>query len=61
MGTIIIILGFGWVIWQLIKDASIKPVPKGTDFRQVYIDRATHKYSDKEITKRVDQGYYVKK
>ena len=60
MSGIIIVLGLGWFIYQCIKDACIKPAPPGTDYRQVTIDSA-HGVSGKEISRRIDSGYYVKK
>lgn len=55
------IIGIIWIIWQLIKDASIKPCAPGTDFRQAYIDVNTGKCTGKELNKRLSNGYYVKK
>lgn len=60
MGAVIIVLGLGWLIYQLIKDASIKPVPPGTDYTQVIIDSAKG-VKGKELDKRMTNGYYVKK
>ncbi|MDP4118158.1 MAG: hypothetical protein Q8873_03085 [Bacillota bacterium] len=60
MGALIII-GIVWVIWQIIKEAGITQVPKDTDFRQVFIDSHSGKYSNKQMNKRVDGGEYVKK
>ncbi len=61
MGGLIIVLGLGWLIYQLIKDANIKPASKGTDYRQAFIDLNTGKCNAKEMDKRVSNGYYVKK
>lgn len=58
---IIVIAAVIWVISQLCKDASIKPAPQGTDAVQVNIDRCSGKYTDREIDKRIQNGYYVKK
>lgn len=54
------VLGFGWLAYQLIKDACIKPVPPGTDYRQAVIDSAKG-IKGKELDKRMTNGYYVKK
>ena len=59
MGAILIIVGIIWLIVALCKDASIKNVPDDTDFRQVYLD--SNKLSKKELNRRLDSGYYVKK
>lgn len=53
-------IGVIWLIYQFIKDASIKPVPPGTDYRQITIDNA-HGIKGKELQRRIDSGYYVKK
>ena len=58
---IIVIATIVWVISQVCKDASLKPAPKGTDVKQVVIDRCSGKYTDKEINQRIYSGYYVKK
>ena len=58
---ILFIAGIVWVIYQFCKESTIKPAPKGTDVRQVNIDRCSGKYTDKEINKRIQNGYYVKK
>lgn len=59
-GVILVIIGLGWFCWQLIKDACIKQVPPGTDYRQAYID--SHKgVSGKQLDRRMSNGYYVKK
>ena len=60
MGGLIIVLGLGWLFYQLIKDASIKPVPPGTDYTQAIID-SSKGVSGKEIDRRMTNGYYVKK
>ena len=50
----------GWLVYQFIKDACIKPVPPGTDYRQAIID-SSKGVSGKEINRRMTNGYYVKK
>lgn len=61
MGGLLCLIGFGWLVYQLIKDASIKPCPKGTDFKAAISDRYANNLSAKELTRRMDSGYYVKK
>ena len=56
----LIIRYLGWLEYQLIKDASIKPVPPGTDYTQAIID-SSRGVSGKEIDRRMTNGYYVKK
>ena len=58
---ILFIAGIVWVIYQFCKESTIKPAPKGTDVRQVNIDLYSGKYTDKEINRRIQSGYYVKK
>ncbi len=59
-GILLIVIGLGWFLWQLLKDASITHVPKGTDYRQAYID--SHKgISGKQLDRRMSNGYYKKK
>lgn len=61
MTALIIIAGIVWVIYMFAKDASIKPVPKGTDPVKVNSDRCSGKYTDKEMNQRIYSGYYVNK
>lgn len=60
MGWLVIVLGLGWLAYQLIKDAFTKPVPPGTDYTQAIID-SSRGVSGKEINRRMTNGYYVKK
>lgn len=61
MGGLIILLGLGWLAWQFIKDASIKPCPPGTDHTAALSDCYKNNLSKKEFNRRIDSGYYVKK
>lgn len=61
MTALIIIAGIVWVVYMLAKDASIKPVPKGTYPVKVNSDRCSGKYTDKEMNQRIYSGYYVNK
>ena len=61
MTALIIIAGIVWVVYMLAKDASIKPVPNGTDPVKVNSDRCSGKYTDKEMNQRIYSGYYVNK
>ena len=61
MGGLIILLGLGWLIWQLIKDASIKPCPPGHDHTAAISDYYKNGLSKKEFNRRINSGYYVKK
>ncbi|MGN0317429.1 MAG: hypothetical protein ACI4E1_05765 [Lachnospira sp.] len=60
MGAIIIVLGLGWLVYQLIKDVCITDVTKNQDidFHQAYIDSVTGKCNGKELNKRMNNGYY---
>lgn len=60
-GIIIVIATVIWVVCQVVKDASLKQAPPGTDPIQVNSDRCSGKYTDKEINQRIYSGYYVKK
>lgn len=61
MTAMVIITGIVWVVYQLCKDASLKQVPKDSDFMQANQDYYSGKYSAKEVDKRLKNGYYVKK
>ena len=59
-GILVVIIGFGWLLFKLIIEACITPAPKGTDYRQVTID-LNKGVSPKVVDKRISNGYYVKK
>lgn len=61
MSGIIILLGLGWLAWQLIKEASIKPCPPGHDHKAAISDCYRNNLSKKEFNRRINSGYYVKK
>ena len=61
MGGLLILIGLGWMVIQIIKDASIKPCPPGTDIREAVADKYANNLSAKESARRLDSGYYVKK
>ena len=61
MGGLVIILGLGWLVWQLIKDASIKPCPPRHDHTAAISDYYKNGLSKKEFNRRINSGYYVKK
>ena len=61
MGGLLILLGLGWLAWQFIKDASIKPCPPGHDHTAALSDCYKNNLSKKGFNKRIDSGYYVKK
>lgn len=56
----LLFIGLIWFVCQVIKDANIKHVPPGTDYRQAYID-SYKGVSGKEMNRRLSSGYYVKK
>lgn len=59
MGALLVI-GLVWLVGTILyEEIFIKPVPKGTDFHQAYIDAG--KISKAEYKRRLDSGYYVKK
>ena len=58
-GILVVIIGFGWLLFKLISDACITPAPKGTDYRQVTID-LNKGVSAKTVNKRISNGYYKK-
>lgn len=60
MGALVVILGIGWLVYTILKEEVFThQVPSGTDYRQAYID--SNKISGKELNKRLQSGYYVKK
>lgn len=61
MGIIFVLFGICYIIFQIIKDASIKPVSKDFDPRAAMIDQAKNKLSTREFNRRVDSGYYDRK
>lgn len=61
MDGLVVVLGLGWLLYTLVKEASVKPAARGTDYRQAFIDLNTGKISAKECDRRVTNGYYVKK
>ena len=61
MGGLLIVIGLGWLLYQIVKDETTKPVPPNTDYRQAIIDRYKYNLSGKEMDKRLTNGYYVKK
>ena len=58
-GILVVIIGFGWLLFKLISEACITPAPKGTDYRQVTID-LNKGVSAKTVNKRISSGYYKK-
>ena len=58
---VLVFIGIVWLIIQLVKDASIKPCPPGTDILKAVSDRYANNLSTKESARRLDSGYYVKK
>ena len=58
-GILVVIIGFGWLLFKLISEACITPAPKGTDYRQVTID-LNKGVSAKTVNKRISNGYYKK-
>ena len=56
MGGLFIVIGLGWLLCQIIKDETTKPVPPNTDYRQAFIDLNTGKCDAKESNKRVTNG-----
>ena len=61
MGAFLIIIGLGWLVITILKEETTKQAPPNTDWRQVFIDSNSGKFSAKEVDKRVTNGYYVKK
>ncbi len=61
MTGIIIVLAIIWLIWQFIKDASIKQCPPGHDHTAALSDYYKNGLSKKEFNRRIDSGYYVNK
>ena len=49
------------IIFQIVKEETIKPVSKDFDARAAMIDQAKNKLSTKEFNRRVDAGYYDRK
>lgn len=61
MGGLLIVLGLGWLGYQLVKDGTTKPAAPNTDYRQAFIDSYTKGISGKELDRRITNGYYSKK
>lgn len=61
MAGFLLFIGIIWLIIQLVKEASIKPCPPGTDIRAAVADKYANNLSAKESARRLDSGYYVKK
>lgn len=61
MGVIFVLFGICYIIFQLIKDASIKPVSKDFDWRAAMIDQSKNDLSPREFNRRIDAGYYDRK
>ena len=60
MGILVVILGLGWLVYQLIKDASIKPVPPNTDYRKAVSDMHSNNLSGKESDRRIKREIYIR-
>jgi len=58
-GILLVIIGFGWLLFKLISEACITPAPKGTDYRQASLD-LNKGVSAKTVNKRISNGYYKK-
>ena len=58
-GILVIIIGFGWLLFKLISEACITPAPKGTNYRQASLD-LNRGVSAKTVNKRISNGYYKK-
>ena len=58
-GILVVIIGFGWLLYKIISETCITPAPKGTDYRQVTID-LNRGVSAKTVNKRISNGYYKK-
>ena len=59
-GILLILIGLGWFLLQVLKDANISHVPKGTDYRQAYLD-SYKGVSGQQLDRRMSNGYYKKK
>ena len=59
-GILLVIIGFGWLLFKVVSEACITPAAKGTDYRQVTID-LNKGCNVKTVNKRISNGYYVKK
>ena len=58
-GILLVIIGFGWLLFKLISEACITPAPKGTNYRQASLD-LNKGISAKTVNKRISNGYYKK-
>lgn len=61
MGIIFMLFGICYIIYQIIKDVSIKPVSKDFDWKAAMIDQSKNNLSTREFNRRVDAGYYDRK
>ena len=59
MGALLFI-GLIWFIPKFVSEVFITQVPKGTDYRQVYIDSYSG-VSGRTLDRRMSNGYYTKK
>ena len=58
-GILLVIIGFGWLLFKIISEACITPAPKGTNYRQASLD-LNRGVSAKTVNKRISNGYYKK-
>lgn len=58
---ILILLGLGWLLLAIIKDATTRPIAPNQDIYQAFIDSHTKGISGKELDRRLTNGYYTKK
>lgn len=61
MTGLIILAGIIVIIYNLAKDASIKQIPLNSDIQRANQDYYSGKCSAKEMNKRLQNGYYVRK
>lgn len=59
---LVVIVALGWLVYTILKEEVFtKPYPPNTDYRQILIDRNKYNLSNKEVDRRVYNGYYTKK
>lgn len=61
MGIIFVLFGICYIIFQIIKEETVKPVSKDFDVRAAIIDQSKNNLSSREYNRRIDAGYYDRK
>ena len=60
MSGLLFIIGLCYLMYYLLKDAFIRPLPKDFDIDKAYRDRIRNNLSNKESDRRAYSGCYKK-